>query len=128
MPRQELVKELQLREKQLLEELKAIRVILGTDETDIPTSSGRMERGAPSGTPKGKMSWENYVELILGEIGGRGKSQDVAQAIYKADPKIDKDRALHAVRHHLSKLLKYDKIGADKGGTQSEGYTFFIKK
>ncbi len=129
MPRQELVKELQIRENQLLEELKAIRIILGTSSSDdVPTTNVQADKVTPSGTPKGKMSWENYVELILKEIGGKGKSQEIAKAIYKANPKIPEARALHAVRHHLSKLLKFGKIGANKSENQSEGYTFFIKQ
>jgi hypothetical protein len=128
MPRQELVKELQIREKQLLEELNAIRVILGTSSSDVSNDNGQPDKVIISGTPKGKMSWENYVELMLKEIGGKGKSQDVAKAVCKANPKIDEARVLHAVRHHLSKLLKFERIGATKNEVQSEGYTFFIKQ
>lgn len=128
MPRQEFLKELQIRENQLLEELKAIRTLLGADSSDVSNSDGQTDKAVPSGTSKGKMSWEIYIELMLREIGGKGKSQDVAQAIYKANPRMDKARALHAVRHHLSKLLKFDKIGATKNEIKSEGYTFFIKQ
>lgn len=132
MPRQELLKELQIREKELMDELSAIRTILGVSNTDIPigkSSHGEQrDKVAPTGTPKGKMSWAKYVELILKEIGGKGKSKDVADAVCKANPKIDEARVLHAVRHHLSKLLKGNIISANKSGIQSEGYEYIIKQ
>ena len=128
MPRQELVRELQIREKQLMEELNAIRIILGTNVSDIPFNKEPQEKTYSSGTPKGKMSWEQYVELMLKEIGGKGKSQDVAKAVVEANPKLNSATILHAVRHHLSKLLKKGKIGADKSDVQSEGYEYFIKQ
>lgn len=128
MARQEFLKELQIRENQLLEELKAIRTLFEANSSDVSNGSGHPDKDISSGTPKGKMSWENYVELILKEIGGKGKSQDVAKAVCKANPKIDEARVLHAVRHHLSKLLKFEKIGAIKNEIKSEGYTFFIKQ
>lgn len=128
MPRQEFLKELQIRENQLLEELKAIRTLLGADSSDVSNSDGQTDKVVPSGTPKGKMSWEIYIELMLREIGGKGKSQEVAKAVCKANPKIDEARVLHAVRHHLSKLLKFGRIGATKSEIQSEGYVFFIKQ
>src|ERR1035437_2242771 len=93
IPRQQFIEELKIREKELIEELKAIKVILGNDVPDIPVGNGQPEKvTTTSGTPKGKMSWETYVELMLKEIGGEGKSQEVAKAIVKANPKIDEAR------------------------------------
>lgn len=80
-----------------------------------------------SGTPKGKMGWYKYVEYMLKEIGGKGKSKNVADAIIKANPNIDESRILHAVRHYLSKLFKDNIIDASKTNIKSEGYEYFIK-
>lgn len=111
-----------------MEELNAIRIILGTNVSDVPSSSEPQEPTTSSGTPKRKMSWENYIEVILKEIGGKGKSQDVAKAVVKANPELNSATILHAVRHHLSKLYKKDKIGANKSDIKSEGYEYFIKQ
>ena len=131
MPRQELISELRLREKELMDELDAIRKILQSntveDSVSEKKSEGGMMRTKFPIVGKGNRSWEDYIVDVLKKIGGKGKSIEVTEVIAKANPDIPSDRVSHAVRHHLSKLLKYGKIDAKKSNIKSEGYEYFIK-
>jgi hypothetical protein len=143
MARQEYIKELQLRVQEILQELRkrdkepiideleAILKILLSNiiqaSTDKSNQDEQLVEVTTSGNAKGKRSWENYIVDVLTEIGGKTKSADVTEAIVKANPDIQPDRVSHAVRHHLSKLFKNGKIGANKSKIRSEGYEFFIK-
>ncbi len=130
MPRQELIQELQIREKELMDELEAIQRILQSNTTKDSYDAEQespMKRTKFPVQEKGKSSWEDYIVDVLGKIGGKGKSLDVTEAIIKANPIIPKDRVSHAVRHHLSKLLKNGKIGANKSKIKSEGYEYLVK-
>jgi len=131
MARKELIQELKIREKELIEELEAIQRILQSniikDSIGEEGGEGGMIRTKFPVTDKGKKSWEDYIIDVLKKIGGKGKSIEVTEAIVKANPDIPEDRISHAVRHHLSKLLKYRKIDAKKSNIKSEGYEYFIK-
>jgi hypothetical protein len=128
---EEILQELRIREKKLIDELEAILKILGSNNINVSIGNSLQseQRGkvATLGTPKGEMDWYEYVEYMLKEIGSKGKSKDVADAIIKANLNIDKSTILHAVRHNLSLLLKNNKISANKSEIKSEGYEYFIK-
>lgn len=133
MPRQELLKELEIREKELMDELNAIRFIMGHSNTnsikDNPTASTeKVEKSGTSVTPKGEQNWGTYVLKVLNEIGGRGKTRNVSDAIIKANPELDKITILRAVRHHLSQMYRDKVIEATKGAIQSEGYEYNVKQ
>jgi len=130
MPRQELIQELKIREKELMDELEAIQRILKSNiiGSSISTNQDVQPSNVEvSGNIKGKRSWEDYIVDVLKEIGGKAKSVDVTEAIIKANADMSEDTISHAVRHHLSKLLKNEKIGANKTKIKSEGYEYFIK-
>ena len=131
MARQELIQELRLREKELIEELEAIQRILQSNTIEDPIGEerggGGMVRTKFPITGKGKKLWEDYVVDVLKKIGGRGKSVDVTKAIIKANPHIPADRISHAVRHNLSILLKNGVIDAKRSKIKSEGYEYFVK-
>jgi len=94
----------------------------------LPLLSSQPKKTTTLGTSKGKMNWSDYVFHMLKEIGNRGKSKDVADAIIKANPDIDEYTILATVRHHLSLLHKSNKIGAEKSKIRSEGFVFYIKE
>jgi len=136
MARLELIKELRLRRKEiyselkdqypeLMEELNAIdkitersRVSYVKDDNIAPTYTAV--------TPKGNMSWDYYVLYMLREIGGIGKSSDVARAIVSANNDITLRRAKEACSDHLSKHLASGKITATKGSSKKDGYVYEI--
>jgi hypothetical protein len=128
---QEILQELRINDSKHIDELEGIWKILWSNIMDISNAKspqGEQFKKVPTlGTPKGNMDWSRYIENMLREIGGKGKSLDVTEAIFKANPDMLEDRISHAVRHHLSKLLKNGKIGANKSKIRSEGYEFFIK-
>ena len=72
------------------------------------------------------MTWIDYVFFMLKEIGGKGKSSEVAKAIVNANGSITFDRAIDACRDKLSKLLKEGKIKADTSVNKKEGYVYEI--
>ena len=131
MARQQLIQELQMREKELLDELESIRKILRSNTIEGSTGKsnqdGQLEKVTASGSAKGKKSWEEYIVDVLKEVGGKVKSKDIADAVIKANPNIPESRIMHAVRHHLSLLSKNGKINANKSKIKSEGYEYFIK-
>ena len=72
------------------------------------------------------MSWIDYVLFMLNEIGGKGKSRDVANAVDSANTDISIDRAVNASQDKLSRLLKEGKIKAIKPQHKKEGYLYEI--
>ncbi len=144
MARKELIKELELRKEEiyseiktqlpeLVEELNAIDKIIGSNIVNLyANNSGKSNVTATLttkktvGTPKGDMTWIEYVLFMLKEIGGKGKSSDVARAIVNANSSISFDRAIDACRDKLSKLLKEGKINADTSVNKKEGYLYEI--
>ena len=132
MPRQEYLEELKIREKELLETLKAVRTLLSAESVPV-SDNGKSDNGASltpnlSGTSKRDMTWVNYTLHMLKEIGGRAKTEEVVTAAQKANPTIKKDRIKSAIRHHLSKLYLSGDIGAIKGKNKKEGYTYKVIK
>jgi len=143
MARQELIVEF---EKDLLRELEDTGKLLGRSPqiiieirkllgypNDAPTASiitnsrNKKESIKGEGIPKGKdMSWESYVQTILKELGGKGKTKDVGEYAIKANPRINADLVLTAVRGKLSKLKLNSTIGAHETSSKKDGYEFFI--
>jgi hypothetical protein len=134
----ELLTELLLQqEKELTERLAAIKTLLGRSENNNGKNSVeylpaviRKEKKEPlkgEGLARGTTTWEKYVQQILKELGGKGKTQDVVQYATKANPKENQVLVLQAVRGKLSKLFRRGVLGADKGENKKDGYTFFLK-
>ncbi|WP_445955428.1 hypothetical protein [Yeosuana sp.] len=138
MARLELIQELEIRRKEiyseikiklpeLTEQLEAIDKIIGS-MTGVNSLSNKAATSQNTiGTPKGDMSWLDYVFFMLNEIGGKGKSRDVANAIEKANADINIDRAINASQDKLSRLLKEGKIDAIKPAYKKDGYLYKIK-
>lgn len=128
LTRIELLKEL---EAKLMEELATVRGLLGEhSQTDQPVSVPKKEKEKikPEGIPKGSLSWESYIQVILKELGGKGKTQDVVQYATKANPKEPAKRVKFAVSGKLSKLYRNKTIGANRSPIKKEGYEFYIFK
>ena len=144
MARTELIKELEIRKKEiyseieiqlpeLTDELKAIDKIIGSNmassnggTSNKSTVIDTLTTEKNIGTPKGNMSWNEYVLFMLNEIGGKGKSRDVANAIDSANSDISIKRAINASQDKLSRLLKEGKIKANKPQYKKEGYLYEI--
>ena len=127
--RQALVKELRIREKELTEELDAIRKILVSNtisSEDKPSNNSASKGKTLFGTPKGGLTWKEYVKLLLSEIGGTGKYQDVVKKAIESNPEIDEKTIRSAVRAILSKLYQAKEIKAEKGKIKSEGYKYYL--
>lgn len=136
MARLELLRELKLRRKEiydllrnqspiLMDELEAIEKIISNSKGENPEISV-VQRLETKGTPKGDMTWMDYVYFMLKEIGGGGKTADVAKAIVNANSDITYDRAKDASSDKLSRLLGAGKIKATKGNTKKDGYYYEI--
>ncbi len=127
--RQALVKELRIREKELTEELDAIRKILVSNtisSEDKPSNNSASKGKTLFGTTKGGLTWKEYVKLLLSEIGGTGKYQDVVKKAIESNPEIDEKTIRSAVRAKLSKLYQAKEIKAEKGKIKSEGYKYYL--
>lgn len=145
MARLELIKELEIRKEEiyseirnklpeLIDELESIDKLLGNKLVNITASirSGSslsatlITKKQGVGTPRGDMNWIEYVLFMLNEIGGSGKSRDVAKAITNANTDITYDRALNASQDKLSRLLGSGRIKATKPLSKKDGYIYEI--
>lgn len=125
MARLELFNELKIREKELIDELEAIRKIIYSN-TQPHTPEPKITNQSALWPPKGNTPWLEYTEKMLQAIG-KGKTEEVLNAVISANPSLDKQRAKSAVRHHLSKLYRDGRIDA-KAGIKSKGYTYITKR
>jgi len=136
MARLELIKELSIRRKEiysemetqfpeLMEELNAIDKIIDSSKK-LYLHDSKTTNEAESGTPKGNMSWEEYVLFMLNEIGGVGKSIDVAKAIVNSNDDITLKRARDACSDKLSRHLSANRVKATKGISKKDGYIYEI--
>jgi hypothetical protein len=75
---------------------------------------------------KGKMSWDRYAILLLREIGGKGKANDVTEAAIKANPDIDKKTIKSAIRSKLSNRYRDGFLTAEKGDYKKDGYVYVL--
>ena len=136
MARLELIKELRLRRKEiytdlkdqfpdLMDELSAIDKIIDRSKS-LYVHDTNTGKGDADGTPKGDMNWKDYVLLMLKEIGGVGKSADVAKAIVNANDNITLKRAKDACSYKLSKHLSARNVKATKGTSKRDGYVYEI--
>lgn len=137
MARLELIKELRIRRKEiyselegqfpeLMDELEAIDKIIGSTKELYLHSKEASVSKTNRGTPKGDMSWEDYVFFMLKEIGGVGKASDVAKAIVSSNDDITLKRAKDACSDKLSKLLGLKKLKATKGVSKRDGYVYEV--
>src|SRR5690606_1990224 len=114
MARSELIKELRIRREEIYAELKEnnpnLVIQLEAIDSMIDVSIGNSTHATTSsdnvlkGTPKGKMPWADYIYLILKEIGGSGKTNDVAEAVVRANKNMEFKKAKNACGDKLSKL------------------------
>lgn len=143
MARTELIKELSIRRNEiyselrvqfpeLIEELDAIDKILRRNASD-QSSNGELKtaESSPIQTeipmpPKGDRSWEEYVLIILKNLGGKAKSREVAKAIVESNNDITPGRAKDASSDKLSRLLAAGRVSAIKPKLKKEGYTYEI--
>jgi hypothetical protein len=132
MARLELIKELKLRERELVGELNAIRALIDQYKQVSISEGSSGHDGSNHYTSviieqKGKRAWTNYVEYVLTQLGGRAKAREVASAISEVDTKYSKERIIEASAYYLSLLYREDRIGAETSDNKKEGYTYFIK-
>lgn len=130
----EVIEGLKKQRIQLLKELEGINSLLGeSNEATAPikiTTAGKPKKETPvaEGQPKGGDNWETYVQKILSILGGSAKAVEVISYARKANPKIDGELIVNAVRGKLSKLAINQIIGVTKADIKSEGYVYHVKK
>ncbi len=115
----------------LEEEMANIEALLdqyGTAEDNgkvqyVEPSSAKVKQ-QPIGIPKGKNSWDEYAKIVLKEIGGEGKSQEVIEYAKKANLRIKEKKIVDVLRGTLSKLGKVGAIQVKKGAIKSEGNVY----
>jgi len=136
MVRSELISELRIRRNEIYAELKecssslvaqlmAIDSMMDVDMGNPITATVGVNN-KPKGTAKGESTWVDYVYLMLQEIGGSGKTNDVANAIFNANKNITFKRAKNACADKLSKLARAGKIKATKGNSPKDGNWYEI--
>ncbi len=133
MPRQEFFVELKIMEKELLEQLEAVRKLLKSYatreiENELETNTKKVKMVRTKFDGKGDRSWSDYVLLMLKRYGGRAKTRDLVNFIMKSNPEQSEKTVLATVRTYLSKLYKKGIIDAKKGLLPTDGYEFFIKE
>lgn len=124
--RGEIYNELAIRFPELMDELSAIDKIIDSSKQKQVVSVPLPEKKENKGTPKGDYTWVDYVLLMLKEIGGKGKSSDVAKAIFEANDDITLQRAKDASSDKLSRLLSANRVKAIKSTYKKDGYTYEI--
>lgn len=125
--KQEIYDELRNQFPDMMEELDAIDKILDRGRQRMSSNGEESKDKVLKGTPKGDMSWEDYVYFMLKEIGGVGKSLDVAKAIVAANDDITLKRAKDACSDKLSKHLQARRIKATKPKSKKDGYLYEIE-
>jgi hypothetical protein len=126
MKQKELIEHLHSREKALMNELDAIKTLLGVYTSD-DTNEEVAKISDSMIPPKGKMSWENYAVLVLRKIGGTARASKVTDAVIKANPGIGKNTIKSAIRAKLSIKYREGVISAIKGDSKKDGYVYEIK-
>jgi len=126
-----LLQQLQIREKELVKELNAIKALMDVylnnqDITIERNNESNIVTGENGIKAKGKMNWDRYTILLLREIGGRGKTSDVTEAAIKANPDIDKKTIKSAIRSKLSNRYRDGFLTAEKGNYKKDGYTYIL--
>ncbi len=128
LSRYELYQEL---ERKLVAELDAVRAqmeeFMPQATSSTPTKKDKKHPLKGEGIAKEEASWEAYVVEVLKELGGQAKTREVVEYVVKANPKLDEETVLDAVRGKLSKLYRAEVIGAQKSAVKSEGYVFHVK-
>jgi len=126
-----LIEQLQIREKELIKELNAIKTLIGVytnnqeniiENTEKITALGNMEEIKS----KGKMSWEHYAVYLLRKIGGKAKASEVTDLAIKVNPDIDKNTIKSAIRSKLSIKYREGFITAEKGDYKRDGYIYIL--
>jgi len=140
MAKQELIKELAIRESELAAKLEAIKAELNAvraliDVYNVDPEVKRIVRtrrplnssSAIDIEPKGSTSWKDYAFAILKTLG-EAKAADVAALAIDANPDIDKSTVKNAISAKLSKLYNEKTIDAVEAAYKKDGYIFKIKK
>lgn len=140
MAKQELIKELAIRESELsakLEaikaELNAVRALIDVYNVDpevkhiVRTRRPLSSSSVADVAPKGSLGWQDYTLAIL-RVKGEAKASDVADLAIAANPDIDVKTIKNAISSKLSKLYLAKKIDAEDGVYKKDGYTYKIKK
>jgi len=128
MEQKELIEHLQLREKDLIKELEAIRTLLDVYTNNDTKDKHTTKVNSNLISSKGSMRWEDYAFYILKQIGGKAKAYKVVDAAINANPNINEDTLRTAIKAKLSKMYLKSKISAIKGKYPKDGYTYEIKK
>lgn len=124
-------------EKEALKELEALGKIIGRSPVvydEIRRLLGHSQQKTNGkkpvvifGIPKHEeVSWEKYVKIVLGELGGKRKKHEVVEYALNANPDIPVDTLSNAISGKLSKLKLSGEIGADEGATLSEGNQYYL--
>lgn len=127
----ELLKEL---ESELLAELAKVRDLMSSYGAPVSTppevadpKKDRKPISRGEGVPRKNQTWDVYIQTILKEIGGKGKTNDVYNYAVSANPSTSVKTIHHAIRGKISKLYRKGLIGAHKGDNKKDGYEYFIK-
>ena len=124
-------------ERELLEKLDAVRLLMGQPKkaisADEPNVTNKREVQHHALKPdltipgKGDLSWKHYILSALNQFKV-AKSNDIANAMINANPDIERDTVIDAVKSHLSKMGMSGEIYAIKSANRKEGYTYKPKE
>ena len=127
MSQKQLIQQLKIREQELIKELEAIQVLVGTYDRDDDREldeSAMTELADNVVLPKGKMSWEDYSVYLLEKLGGEAKASKVADIAVQANPNESEKTVRTAIKGKLSKNHLNGRIDAVKSPVRKEGYTY----
>ena len=122
--------------KKLLKELNAIRDLLEVYIT--PAIPNLKEDSVPAVTPKqvnltptskGDKSWEDYALIILKELGGVARADEVANyAVKNCGGNYSEVTIIKAIKSKLYVLGINGTLFVDKTGSKREGYVFKVNE
>lgn len=144
MATKELIKELAIRENELIVtiealevELEAIRTLIGVYSTSeakgtsevklVRTRINKSTTSISGVEAKGNKDWREYALILLSTFK-EAKAADVVSLAINSNPKLDKKTVKNAISSHLSRLYRAKTIDATKGEYKKDGFTYKIKK
>lgn len=123
----------------LIKELNAIDVLLGFDNTKVieqkstlnvetnifPSAVNETSKKVKSKTDT--ETWKDYIFNVMKSIGGKLKSKDIADAIFKANNNtVTKERVFSVTRDKLAELVKEEKIAVEVGFSRKVGNIYEV--
>lgn len=136
MPREELYKELRIREKEVSDELIAIQALLskyGPTKNFTNQADNSEPKTVPSTSingigARGSKTWPNYW-LELAKIQNKKfKANDLAEIAINDNPDVPEKTIRTSAKTKLSLLAKLGKIKSERTGSLKDGNTYWFDK